>query len=99
MGVSFKEILEKYETKFNIEEIPETILNAGTGFDDVTIDDVEEPKMLERGEGTKYLFKANNYSFLIDDFLNTYTAYTVWEDKYGMTHTITFFENGETINT
>lgn len=98
MPITVKEIMEKYPTEFNLNQISQnlydtTIIPAIDDGNDYTITDVEKPKHTQTNNGHKYTYKVGQYTVVIDNYLNTFDVEVKWYDN-GIPQSITYDSDG-----
>lgn len=76
MTATVLDMLKKYPTEFNLEEIPDTIKEITVAD---SIDIIQKPTHKQTGEGHEYTYKINekndeNKTVIIDNYLGHYTV-------------------------
>lgn len=98
MAVCIREILKKYSTECDINEIEDVILDYEVNNE--TIDDIEKPKLFNNtDEYLLYAYKAKNNTFLIYKYSDgTYAVSILWELS-GYNYITNIFSDGEVMET
>ncbi len=85
--ITVKEILEKYPTEFNLENMTYDLYNTTiipvVDGDDHTINEVEKPTHTQTNDGHKYTYKVDKYTITIDNYLNTFSVDVKWSSPEG----------------
>ncbi len=91
--ITVRQVLEKYPTQFQINNISDKLLNTvifgnnegvGNSRDQLTLNDLTQPTETEKNGKYKYTYKLGQFKLTIDNYLDSFFVDITWPSPEDM---------------